>query len=73
MNTDNDSVSDSVSDSDSIDIEYKRIKYKGEKYYIIVGEEPQIVYEILDDDDVGDRVGIREKKTKSKGYDVKFD
>jgi len=73
MNTDNDSVSDSVSDSDSIDIEYKRIKYKGEKYYIIVGEEPQMVYEILDDDDVGDRVGIREKKTKGKGYDVKFD
>ena len=56
METENDN------DSDSIDIEYKRIKYKGERYYIIVGEEPQVVYEILDDDDVGDRVGIRTKK-----------
>ena len=65
MNTEN--------DSDSVDIEYKRIKYKGEKYYIIVGEEPQVVYEILDDDDVGDRVGIRKKKNKGKGYDIDFD
>jgi len=69
METENDN--DSVNDSDSIDIEYKRIKYKGERYYIIVGEEPQVVYEILDDDDVGDRVGIRNKK--GKGYVINFD
>lgn len=69
MDTENDN--DSVNDSDSIDIEYKRIKYKGERYYIIVGEEPQVVYEILEDDDVGDRVGIRKKK--GKGYVVNFD
>ena len=62
---------DNDNDSDSIDIEYKRIKYKGERYYIIVGEEPQVVYEILDDDDVGDRVGIRNKK--GKGYIINFD
>ena len=68
---DNDNVGDNVNDSDSIDIEYKRIKYKGERYYIIVGEEPQVVYEILEDDDVGDRVGIRKKK--GKGYVVNFD
>ena len=68
-----DNVDDNISDSESVDIEYKRIKYKGEKYYIIVGEEPQVVYEILDDDDVGDRVGIRKKKTKGKGYDIDFD
>ena len=68
-----DIVGDNVSDSESVDIEYKRIKYKGEKYYIIVGEEPQIVYKILEDDDVGDRVGIRKKKTKGKGYDIDFD
>lgn len=65
MDTENDN------DSDSIDIEYKRIKYKGERYYIIVGEQPQVVYEILDDDDVGDRVGIRDKK--GKGYVINFD
>ena len=64
---------DNDNDSDSIDIEYKRIKYKGERYYIIVGEEPQVVYEILEDDDVGDRVGIRKKKSKGKGYDIDFD
>jgi hypothetical protein len=69
METENDNDNDN--DSDSIDIEYKRIKYKGERYYIIVGEEPQVVYEILDDDDVGDRVGIRKKK--GKGYVVNFD
>ena len=55
------------------EIEYKRIKYKGERYYIVVGEEPQIVYEILDDEDVGDRVGIRKKKTKGTGYNIDFD
>ena len=69
METENDNDNDN--DSDSIDIEYKRIKYKGERYYIIVGEEPQVVYEILDDDDVGDRVGIRNKK--GKGYVINFD
>lgn len=68
-----DIVNDIISDNESVDIEYKRIKYKGEKYYIIVGEEPQIVYKILEDDDVGDRVGIRKKKTKGKGYDIDFD
>lgn len=66
-----DTENDNDNDSDSIDIEYKRIKYKGERYYIIVGEEPQVVYEILEDDDVGDRVGIRNKK--GKGYIINFD
>jgi len=60
-------------DNDDDEIEYKRIKYKGERYYIVVGEEPQIVYEILDDEDVGDRVGIRKKKTKGTGYNIDFD
>ena len=73
MNIVGDIVDDNISDNESVDIEYKRIKYKGEKYYIIVGEEPQVVYEILEDDDVGDRVGIRKKKTKGKGYDIDFD
>ena len=73
MNIVGDIVDDNVSDNESVDIEYKRIKYKGEKYYIIVGEEPQVVYKILEDDDVGGRVGIRKKKTKGKGYDIDFD
>ncbi|MDA7663742.1 hypothetical protein N8569_00410 [bacterium] len=68
---DNNNDNDNDNDSDSIDIEYKRIKYKGERYYIIVGEEPQVVYEILEDDDVGNRVGIRNKK--GKGYIIHFD
>jgi len=58
-------------DSDSV--EYKRVKCKNEKYYIIVGEEPQVLYEYMDDGDVGSRVGIRKKKKKGKGYDVDFD
>ena len=64
---------DTGEDSDCIDIEYKRIKYKGEKYYIVVGEEPQLVYKHMDDGDVGSKVGIRKKKTKGKGYDIDFD
>ena len=64
---------DTEGDSDCIDIEYKRIKYKGEKYYIVVGEEPQVVYRHMDDGDVGSKVGIRKKKTKGKGYDIDFD
>ena len=62
-----------IDEQDDDEIEYKRIKYKGERYYIVVGEEPQIVYEILDDEDVGDRVGIRKKKTKGTGYNIDFD
>ena len=64
---------DTEGDSDCIDIEYKRIKYKGEKYYIVVGEEPQVVYRHMEDGDVGSKVGIRKKKTKGKGYDIDFD
>ena len=60
-------------DDDEDEIEYKRIKYKGIRYYIVVGEEPQIVYEILKDEDVGDRVGIRKKKPKGTGYTIDFD
>ena len=64
-------VKEESDDSDSI--EYKRIKYKGDKYYIVVGEDPQVVYDILEDEDVGSKVGIRKKKTKGKGYDIDFD
>ena len=60
-------------EEDNDEIEYKRIKYKGKRYYIVVGEEPQIVYEILEDEDVGLRVGIRKKKTKGTGYNIDFD
>ena len=66
-------IVEEVKEEDDDEIEYKRIKYKGERYYIVVGEEPQIVYEILDDEDVGDRVGIRKKKTKGTGYNIDFD
>ena len=64
---------DDEDDNDEDEIEYKRIKYKGERYYIVVGEEPQIVYKILEDEDVGLRVGIRRKKTKGTGYSIDFD
>ena len=67
-----DEVKEEEEDDDD-EIEYKRIKYKGERYYIVVGEEPQIVYEILEDEDVGLRVGIRKKKTKGTGYNIDFD
>ena len=65
--------SDKEEKEEDDEIEYKRIKYKGIRYYIVVGEEPQIVYKILKDEDVGDRVGIRKKKTKGTGYSIDFD
>ena len=68
-----DNVVDEEESDDSDSVEYKRVKYKNEKYYIIVGEEPQVLYEYMDDGDVGSRVGIRKKKKKGKGYDVDFD
>jgi len=54
------------------DVELKTVKYEKNKYYIIIGEKPQYVYNI-DDGEIGKRVGERTKKLKGKGYDYQFD
>ena len=54
------------------DIELKTVKYEKKKYYIIVGEIPQILYKI-DNGELGDKIGKRTKKLKGKGYDYNFD
>ena len=66
-------IDEEIKEGEEEEIEYKRIKYKGERYYIVVGEDPQIVYNILEDEDVGSRIGIRKKKTKGTGYIIEFD
>ena len=58
--------------SEEEDIQLKSIKYKGERYYIIVGEDPQYVYNIKDEGEIGEKRGVRTPKSKGKGYDYDF-
>ena len=58
--------------SEEEDIQLKSVKYKGERYYIIVGEEPQYVYSIKDEGELGEKRGVRTPKSKGKGYDYDF-
>ena len=58
--------------SEEEDIQLKSIKYKGERYYIIVGEDPQYVYNIKDEGELGEKRGVRTPKSKGKGYDYDF-
>ena len=58
--------------SEEEDIQLKSVKYKGERYYIIVGEEPQYVYNIKDEGELGEKRGVRTPKSKGKGYDYDF-
>ena len=59
-------------ESSDEDIQLKQVKYKNNKYYIIVGEEPQFIYKIEDDEEIGEKLGKRIPKTKGKGYDYEF-
>lgn len=58
--------------SEEDDIQLKSVKYKGERYYIIVGEEPQYVYNIKDEGELGEKRGVRTSKSKGKRYDYDF-
>tara|TARA_Y100000389_G_C17325284_1_gene445226 strand:- start:20 stop:724 length:705 start_codon:yes stop_codon:yes gene_type:complete len=58
--------------SEEEDIQLKSVKYKGERYYIIVGEDPQYVYNIKDEGELGEKRGMRTPKSKGKGYDYDF-
>ena len=61
-----DSESDTEEESD--DEEYECLTYRGKQYWIIVGEEPQYVYEIVgeDKDEVGDKLGVYKKTAGGK-------
>ena len=61
-----------VLESSDEDIQIKSVKHKNNKYYIIVGEEPQFIYKIDDDDEIGEKLGKRTPKKKGKGYDYEF-
>ena len=58
--------------SEEEDIQLKSVKYKGERYNIIVGEDPQYVYNIKDEGELGEKRGVRTPKSKGKGYDYDF-
>lgn len=60
----------STSSSDEEEITYKRITYKKVKYYIIIDQEPQYVYNIDDNGDPGESIGIRTKKNSK--YSIDF-
>lgn len=61
-----DSESDTEEESD--DEEYECLTYRGKQYWIIVGEDPQYVYEIVgeDKDEVGDKLGVYKKTAGGK-------
>ena len=61
-----------VLESSDDDVQIKSVKHKNNKYYIIVGEEPQFIYKIEDDDEIGEKLGKRTPKKKGKGYDYEF-
>ena len=61
-----------ILESSDEDVQIKSVKHKNNKYYIIVGEEPQFIYKIDDDDEIGDKLGKRTPKKKGKGYDYEF-
>ena len=53
---------------ESDDEEYECLTYRGKQYWIIVGEKPQYVYEIVGEgkDEVGDRLGVYKKTAGGK-------
>ena len=55
-------------EEESDDEEYECLTYRGKQYWIIVGEEPQYVYEIVgeDKDEVGDKLGVYNKTAGGK-------
>jgi len=46
--------------------DYEILTYRKKEYWIKVGEDPQYVYEVLDDDCLGDKLGIYEKGNNGK-------
>ena len=61
-----------VLESSDDDVQIKSVKHKNNKYYIIVGEDPQFIYKIEDDEEIGLKLGKRTPKKKGKGYDYEF-
>lgn len=55
-------------EEESDDEEYECLTYRGKQYWIIVGEDPQYVYEIVgeDKDEVGDKLGVYKKTAGGK-------
>ena len=58
-------------ESSDDDIQLKSVKHKNNKYYIIAGEEPQFIYKIDDDDEIGEKLGVRER-ANGRGYNYSF-
>lgn len=52
------------------DIKLKRVKHNKIRYYVISGESPQLLYEILDNGERGKKVGKRSKTGKNYEYQL---
>ena len=53
-------------DSIPEDDDYEILTYRKKEYWIKKGESPQYVYEVLDDDCLGDKLGIYKEDNKGK-------
>ena len=53
-------------DKDNTEDDYEILTYRKKEYWIKVGEDPQYVYEVLDDDCLGDKLGVYEKGNNGK-------
>lgn len=52
------------------DIKLKRVKHNKIRYYVVSGESPQLLYEILDNGECGKKVGKRTKNGKNYEYQL---
>ena len=52
------------------DIKLKRVKHNKIRYYVVSGESPQLLYEILDNGERGKKVGKRSKNGKNYEYQL---
>ena len=67
-NKTNEPLNKEVTDDDSYyeDDDYEIITYRKKEYWIKTGEDPQYVYEVINDDELGDKIGVYKKDTKGK-------
>lgn len=63
---DKDKESDKEELSDEEEEEYEILTYRKKEYWIKKGEEPQYVYEVLEEDGLGDKLGVYKKGDNGK-------
>ena len=66
LDNDKESNKDNQESSDADDDDYEILTYRKKEYWIKKGQSPQYVYEVLDDDCLGDKLGIYKEDNKGK-------